>query len=73
MQLTDEDKKLFNKFEEVMKNMPSESEAIDFWSKLSAEEYDRLIYLFEQNKIKKIPEEIRLKLIALFKKIKEKL
>ncbi|MEA1936514.1 MAG: hypothetical protein U9N04_00140 [Patescibacteria group bacterium] len=71
--MTEEDKKLFEKFEEMMKSMPSENEALDFWSKLSVVEYDRLIYLFEQNKIDKMSENIRLKLVVFFKKVKERL
>jgi len=71
--MTEEDKKLFEKFEEMMKNTPNESEALDFWSKLSIEEYDRLIFLFEQGEIKGMPEKIRLKLVVFFKKVKEKL
>ena len=73
MQLNNEDKKLYEKFERMMKNKPSESEALEFWSKLSIAEYDRLIYLFEQNEIDRVPKEIRLKLAVFFKKIKEKL
>lgn len=71
--MTEEDKKLFEKFEEMMKNIPSESEALEFWSKLSVEEYDRLIYLFERNEIEGMPEKIRLKLVVFFRKVKEKL
>lgn len=71
--ITDEDKKLYEKFKEMMKSAPGESEALDFWSKLSAEEYDRLIDLFEKEEIKEVPENIRLKLVVFFKKVKEKL
>ena len=71
--MTKEDKKIFEKFEEMMKNKPSESEALEFWSKLSIAEYDRLIYLFEQGEIEGMPEKIRLKLIVFFGKVKEKL
>ncbi len=71
--MTEEDKKLFEKFEEMMKNIPSESEALEFWSKLSVEEYDRLIYLFERDEIEGMPEKIRLKLVVFFRKVKEKL
>ncbi len=71
--ITEEDKKLFEKFEEMMKNTPSESEALDFWSKLSIEEYDRLIFLFKQGEIEGMPEKIRLKLVVFFEKVKEKL
>ena len=71
--MTEEDKKLFEKFEEMMKDIPSENEALDFWSKLSIEEYDRLIFLFEQGEIEGMPEKIRLKLVVFFEKVKEKL
>ncbi len=71
--MTDEDKKLYEKFKEMMKSAPSESEALDFWSKLNIEEYDRLIDLFEKDKIKGVPENIRLKLVVFFKKVKERL
>ncbi len=71
--MANEDKKLYEKFKVAMKNTPSENEALDFWSKLSAEEYDRLIDLFEKDKIEGVPENIRLKLVVFFKKVKERL
>jgi len=73
LSMTNEDKELFKKFEEMMANRPSEKETLDFWSKLSVEEYDRLIHLFEQGEIDGMPENVRLKLVVFFKKIKEKL
>lgn len=69
--MTEEDKKLYEKFEEIIKNKPSDSEALDFWSKLSAKEYDRLIYLFENNEIEGMPESVRKKLAETFRKLKE--
>ena len=70
--ITNEDKKLLKKFERMIKSNFTENETLDFWSKLNAEEYDRLGYLFEQDEIDGIPENIRLKLIKFFKKVREK-
>ena len=71
--ITNEDKKLLKKFERMIKSNFTENETLDFWSKLSAEEYDRLGYLFEQDEIDGIPENIRLKLVELFKKLRKKM
>lgn len=65
------DKKLLEKFENLMSDKPTEEKATDFLSKLSTEEYERLIYLFENNKIDGMSESMRLKLVEVFKKIKE--
>jgi len=69
--ITNEDKKLFEKIDETMKKRPSEQETIDFWLDLSVNEYNRLIYLFENNEIEKMSKEIRLKLVAGLKKLRE--
>ena len=71
--MTEEDKKLMEKFEQIIAAKPSEDAVLDFWSKLSVEEYDRLIYLFEQNKPEDMSEEARTELIDIFKKLKEKI
>ncbi|MEA2097964.1 MAG: hypothetical protein U9P70_02725 [Patescibacteria group bacterium] len=65
------DKKLLEKFENLISDQPTEEEATEFLSKLSTEEYERLIYLFENNKIDGMSESIKLKLVEVFKKIKE--
>lgn len=69
--MTDEDKKLFEKIDEIIKKRPSEQEVVDFWLSLGIDEYNRLIYLFENNEINEMGEEVRLKLIAGLKKLKE--
>jgi len=71
--ITNEDKKLLEKFERMIKSNLTENEALDFWSKLNAKEYDRLTYLFEQGEIDGMPENIRLKLVELFKKLRKKM
>lgn len=71
--MTEEDIKLMERFEQIIAAKPSEDDALGFWSKLSIEEYDRLIYIFEQNKPEGMRDEIRLELIDLFKKLKAKL
>ena len=65
------DKNLLEKFENLMSDQPTEGKATEFISKLSTEEYERLIYLFENNKIDGMSDNIRLELIKVFKKIKE--
>jgi len=69
--LNEEDKKLLKKFEEAVNRRPNESEALDFWSKLDMEEYDRLICLFKENEIAGMSEEIKLKLVGFLNKAKE--
>jgi len=64
------DKKLFEKFDEIMKSRPLNADALKFWSKLGKEEYERLIYLFENNKIDIMSDEIRLKLVGMLKNLK---
>jgi len=70
--ITDEDKKLFNKFEKAILHRPNENEAVDFWMSLNPKKYDRLITLFENNKVEAMPKNVRLKLIMFFEKIKER-
>lgn len=65
------DKNLLEKFENLMSYQPTEEKATEFLSKLSTEEYERLIYLFENNKIDRMSDNIRLELIKVFKKIKK--
>ena len=65
------DKKLLEKFENLMSDQPTEEKATEFLSKLSTEEYERLIYLFENNEIDGMSENVRIKLVEIFKKIKE--
>lgn len=69
--MTDEDKKLFEKIYAIIKKRPSKQEAIDFWLDLGIDDYDRLIYLFENNETKEMGEEIRLKLVAGLKKLRD--
>lgn len=69
--MTDEDKKLFEKVDKIIKNKPSEQEAIDFWLGLGINEYDRLVYLFENNEINGMGEEIRLRLVSGLKRLRE--
>lgn len=71
--IANEDKKLLEKFEGTVKSNPAENEALDFWSKLNAEEYDRLTYLFGQNEIDGMPKNIRLKLVEFFKKVRKRM
>lgn len=65
------DIKLFEKFEKAMSMKPGNDAAAKFLSGLSQEEYDRLIQLFENNRIEGMDENIRLKLVETYKKIKE--
>lgn len=65
------DKKLLEKFEDLTSSQPTEEKSTEFLSKLSAEEYERLIYLFENNKIAGMSENMRLELVEVFKKVKE--
>ncbi len=71
--ITDVDKELFRKIDAVLRKRPSSEEAVDFWLGLSAEEYDRLVFLFENNKIEGMSSEVRLKLVKAFKRLKERL
>lgn len=69
--MTDEDKKLFEKVDKIIKSKPSEQEATNFWLGLGIDDYDRLIYLFENNEINEMGEEIRLRLISGLKRLRE--
>lgn len=71
--MDEKDKKLMEKFDEIMANKPLNAEALDFWSKLGEEEYKRLIYLFENNMIENMSDEIKMELIGVFKTLKERL
>lgn len=65
------DKKLLEKFEDITISQPTEEKATGFLSNLGTKEYERLIYLFENNKIDGMSKSMRLKLVEVFKKIKE--
>lgn len=71
--MDEKDKKLMEKFDEMMASKPLNADTLDFWSKLGKEEYERLIYLFENNTIENMPCEIKMELIGVFKKLKERL
>lgn len=71
--MNEKDKKLYEKFEKIVKNKPSDDEAVDFWVKLGAEEYERLIFLFENNEIKEMPENVKIKLVETFRELKQAL
>ncbi|MCK4799370.1 hypothetical protein KAS31_00130 [Candidatus Parcubacteria bacterium] len=65
------DKKLLEKFDDLMSDQLTEEEATEFLSNLSTKEYERLIYLFENNKIDGMSKNMRLELVKVFKKVKE--
>jgi len=65
------DKSLLEKFDNLISDQPTEEKATEFLSKLSSEEYERLIYLFENNEIDGMSENVKIKLVEVFKKIKE--
>jgi len=65
------DKKLFEKFEDIISGKPDENQGAEFLSRLSQEEYGRLIRIFENNEIEGMDKNVRVKLIETYKKIKE--
>lgn len=67
------DAKLMKKFNDMMAEKPLNAQALEFWSRLSKEEYERLIYLFENNKTENMPDSVRSKLVGIFKELKARL
>ena len=69
--MEDKYEKLMEKFHRIMESGPDENEAVEFWSKISAKEYDDLIDLFSKNKVDGMSDEIRMKLVDLLKNLRQ--
>ncbi|MCK5490823.1 MAG: hypothetical protein KAI67_03195 [Candidatus Pacebacteria bacterium] len=69
--MSEEEEKLFEKFDIMLKSKPSDSQAKEFFSKLSKDELDMLIKTFESNEIEGMPSFVKNKLVEILKKLVE--
>ncbi len=65
------DKELLDKFQQAIEAKLSYEEAIDFFAKLNADEYDRLLEIFTNNDFSEIDNETKNKLIVILQQLKE--
>lgn len=64
------DSELLEKFQAAVKSKLDEAAAINFFSKLKPEEYDRLIEIFTNNEFPNINNQTKEKLLIILKKLK---
>jgi len=69
--MDDKDKELYDKIETRVLDGLDESNAIDFFTKLSIGEYDRLIRLFQDPEKKVLPEKVQTNLVNIFRTLKQ--
>ncbi|OGF27616.1 hypothetical protein A2331_04340 [Candidatus Falkowbacteria bacterium RIFOXYB2_FULL_34_18] len=71
--MNDDDKKLLQKFENVVGKNMDEQAAVMFFAKLSLNEYNRLIEIFANNYFPNIKDKTKQKVLVVLKKLKETL
>ena len=67
--MSEEDKRLFEKFSKVVSSSLDEQSAIQFFSELKKDEYSRLIEIFQNNDFPNIKNETKNKLLLILNKL----
>ena len=71
--MNEEDKNLFQKFQTIMNNKVDNETAIQFFSQLNLNEYNRLIELFENNDFPDIKTETKNKVLLILNRLRSEL